>query len=76
MLTELQQAAERGRPEPTGSDRGRAEAGAMPVTRGLRLSARTVRRLSVAEREAIFWDRDLPGFGVRVYPTGVASSSN
>ncbi len=42
----------------------------MPVTRGLRLSTRTVGRLSVAEREAIFWDRDLPGFGVRVYPSG------
>ena len=42
----------------------------MPVTRGLRLSTRTVGRLSVAEREAIFWDLDLPGFGVRVYPSG------
>ena len=42
----------------------------MSVTRGLRLSARTVGRLSVAERDAIFWDRDLPGFGVRVYPSG------
>ena len=42
----------------------------MPVTRGIRLSVRTVGRLSVAEREAIFWDRDLPGFGVRVYPSG------
>ena len=42
----------------------------MPVTRGFRLSVRTVGRLSVAEREAIFWDRDLPGFGVRVYPSG------
>ncbi len=46
------------------------EAGAMPVTRGLRLSTWTVGRLSVAEREAIFWDRDLPGFGVWVYPSG------
>ena len=42
----------------------------MPVTRGFRLSVRTVGRLSVEEREAIFWDRDLPGFGVRVYPSG------
>ena len=42
----------------------------MPVTRGLRLSTRTVGRLCVAEREEIFWDRDLPGFGVRVYPSG------
>ena len=42
----------------------------MPVTRGFRLSARTMGRLSVEGREAIFWDRDLPGFGVRVYPSG------
>ena len=42
----------------------------MPVTRGHRLSTRTVGRLSVTEREAIFWDRDLLGFGVRVYPSG------
>ena len=42
----------------------------MPVTRGQRLSVRAVGRLSVGEREAIFWDRDLPGFGVRVYPSG------
>ena len=44
----------------------------MPVTRGggLRISTRTVGRLRVAERETIFWDRDLPGFGVRVYPSG------
>ena len=42
----------------------------MPVTRGWKLSARTVGWLSVAERDAIFWDRDLPGFGVRVYPSG------
>ena len=42
----------------------------MPVTRGLRLSTQTVGQLPVAEREAIFWDRDLPGFGVRVYPSG------
>ena len=42
----------------------------MPVTRDRRLSVRTVGRLSVEEREVIFWDRDLPGFGVRVYPSG------
>ena len=34
------------------------------------LSKRTVDGLSVADKEAIFWDRELRGFGVRVYPSG------
>ena len=34
------------------------------------LTKRTVDRLSVNGKDAIFWDRDLPGFGVRVYPRG------
>ena len=42
----------------------------MPVTRGWRLSKRVVDRFSVEGRDAVFWDRDLPGFGVRVYPSG------
>ena len=29
---------------------------------------RTVDGLSVEEKDAVFWDCDLPGFGVRVYP--------
>ena len=33
------------------------------------LSNRTVAALAV-ERDTVFWDRVLPGFGVRVYPTG------
>ena len=33
------------------------------------LSNRTVERLSV-EKDTVFWDRDLTGFGVRVYPAG------
>ena len=34
------------------------------------LTKRTVDRLSVNGKDAIFWDRDLLGFGVRVYPSG------
>ena len=33
------------------------------------LSKRIVDRLSVHGKDAVFWDRDLPGFGVRVYPS-------
>ena len=33
------------------------------------LSSRTVERLK-AERDTVFWDRELQGFGVRVYPSG------
>ena len=36
----------------------------------LLISRRAVDALPVAEREAVFWDRDLSGFGVRVHPTG------
>ena len=34
------------------------------------ITKRTVDRLSVEGKDAVFWDRELPGFGVRVYPTG------
>ena len=34
------------------------------------LSKRVVDRLSVNGKDAIFWDPDLAGFGVRVYPSG------
>ena len=34
------------------------------------LSKRVLDRLSVNGKDAIFWDRDLAGFGIRVYPTG------
>ena len=27
--------------------------------------------MSVEGRDAVFWDRDLPGFGIRVYPSGL-----
>ena len=35
-----------------------------------RLSKRTVDAFAVVDKDAIFWDRDLPSFGVRVYTTG------
>ncbi len=34
------------------------------------ISRRTVDALPVGDRETIFWDRDMAGFGVRVYPSG------
>ena len=34
------------------------------------ISKRTVDGLSVEEKDVVFWDRGLPGFGVRVYPSG------
>ena len=34
------------------------------------ISKRTVDALSVEDRDAVFWDDKLPGFGVRVYPSG------
>lgn len=33
------------------------------------ISRRTVEKLSV-EKDTVFWDRELPGFGIRVYATG------
>ena len=42
----------------------------MPRRGDLDLSRRTVDALSVKKKDAVFWDRDLPGFGVRVYPSG------
>ena len=40
----------------------------MPKRNDLTISKRTVDGLSAAE-DAVFWDHDLPGFWVRVYPT-------
>ena len=37
---------------------------------GLKISKRTVDVLSVTNGDSVFWDRDLPGFGVRVYRSG------
>ena len=36
----------------------------------LRITKRTVDALAVEGGDAVFWDHDLPGFGVRVYGTG------
>ena len=37
---------------------------------GLRLTVRSVDALTAKGRDTMFWDRDLPGFGVRVYRSG------
>ena len=42
----------------------------MAKLNGVTISRRTVEGLSAGEREAVFWDRELLGFGVRVYPSG------
>ena len=42
----------------------------MPKRGELRISKRTVATLPVGAKDAVFWDRDLPGFGIRVYPSG------
>ena len=42
----------------------------MAKPRYLRLSRRVVDRLPVDGWDIVFRDRELPGFGVRVYPSG------
>ena len=42
----------------------------MPKRSTLRLTKRIVERLKADGKDAIFWDRDLSGFGVRVHTTG------
>ena len=42
----------------------------MPKRSELRLTKRTVDALEVEDKDAVFWDRDLAGFGVRVHATG------
>ena len=42
----------------------------MPRRSELTLSGRAVDGLSVAGKDQVFWDRELAGFGVRVYPSG------
>ena len=52
---------------PTRSKQG---PGPMPRRAELTLSKRTVDGLAVEGKDAVFWDRELAGFGVRVYPSG------
>ena len=42
----------------------------MSKTNDLTISKRIDDLLSVEGKDAVFWDHDLPGFGVRVYPSG------
>ena len=42
----------------------------MPADSAVRLTMRSVDALTAAGRDTMYWDRDLPGFGVRVYRTG------
>ena len=42
----------------------------MPKRSDLRITKRSVDALRVEDKDAVFWDRDLPGFGVRVHATG------
>ena len=42
----------------------------MPKRSELKLTKRAVDALSVESKDAMFWDRDLAGFGVRVHATG------
>ena len=42
----------------------------MTVLRGKRLSKRTVDALPILEKDAMYWDSELKGFGIRVHPTG------
>ena len=41
----------------------------MGTSTSLTLSNRTVEK-STVEKDTVFWDRELTGFGVRVYPSG------
>ncbi len=42
----------------------------MPRRSEIKLTKRSVDALSADSKDIVFWDRDLAGFGVRVYPTG------
>ena len=42
----------------------------MPLRSYIRLTKRSVDSLRVEDADRVFWDRDLAGFGVRVYASG------
>ena len=42
----------------------------MPRRSTIRLNKRIVDALAVERGDAVFWDRELSGFGVRVYASG------
>ena len=42
----------------------------MPSANRESLTTRIVEALPISERETVVWDRELPGFGVRVHPSG------
>ncbi len=42
----------------------------MPKRAVLAINKRTVDGLRVEDKDTVFWDRDLPGFGIRVYASG------
>ena len=42
----------------------------MPSANRETLTTRIVEALPVSDRETVTWDRELPGFGVRVHPSG------
>ncbi len=42
----------------------------MSPRRSIRLTKRSVEALRAPDKDTLFWDRDLAGFGVRVHPSG------
>lgn len=42
----------------------------MPEKTSFKLTKRSVEALAAEGRDSVFWDSDLPGFGVRIYRTG------
>ena len=42
----------------------------MPTRQPVKLTKRAVDALSVESGDTVVWDRDLPGFGIRVYASG------
>ena len=55
---------------PAPSDTWNASGTTVPRRSELRITKRTVDALTVGEKDTVFWDRDLAGFGVRVHATG------